>query len=149
VAVHSSPRLRALQTSQAIAEAAGLEVETAQDLDEIDFGEWTGRSFVELDADPAWTIWNTARATARPPCGEAMGEAVARAVDHIEVLACRDWEGTLACVTHCDIIRGVVAHYLGLGFDNLLRFDVDPGSVSTLVIGPQAGRLITLNRECA
>jgi broad specificity phosphatase PhoE len=48
-------------------------------------------------------------------------------------------------VSHSDIIRGVIAHYLGLGLDNMLRFDVDLGSVSTLVVGNWGGRLTRLN----
>jgi broad specificity phosphatase PhoE len=148
-AVHASPTLRASQTAEAIAEAAGVEIEIVTALDEIDFGGWTGRSFTELDGDPDWHSWNAARATARPPAGEAMVEAVARAVGHVEAIARRDWGGAVVCVSHCDVIRGVVAHYLGLGLDNLLRFDVEPGSVSTLVVGAWGGKLVTLNKECA
>jgi ribonuclease H / adenosylcobalamin/alpha-ribazole phosphatase len=148
-AVHSSPRLRARQTAGAIAEAAGAEVEIVEALDEVDFGDWTGRSFAALERDPDWRAWNEARATARPPAGEAMAEAVARAVDHVESVARREWAGAVICVSHCDVIRGVIAHYLGLGLDNLLRFDVEPGSLSTLVVGGWGGKLVTLNKECA
>jgi broad specificity phosphatase PhoE len=48
-------------------------------------------------------------------------------------------------VTHCDIIRGIIAHYLGLSFDNLLKFNVDPGSVSTLMLGPDGGCVTRVN----
>lgn len=148
-AVHSSPRLRARQTAEAIAEAAGVQVEIVAGLDEIDFGDWTGRSFDELEGDPAWTAWNSARASSRPPAGESMREAVVRATSHIEAVGRREWDGAVVCVTHCDIIRGAIAQFLGLGLDNLLRFDVEPGSVSTLVVGEWGGRLVTLNKECA
>jgi broad specificity phosphatase PhoE len=74
-----------------------------------------------------------------------MGDATARAVDHLDVLVNRGWNGTLLCVSHCDIIRGVVAHYLGLGLDRLLAFDVDPGSISTLLLGNWGARLLKLN----
>ena len=76
-----------------------------------------------------------------------MPEAVMRAVGHVEAVARRDWAGAVVCVSHCDVIRGVIAHYLGLGLDNLLRFDVEPGSVSTLLVGGWGGRLVTLNKE--
>jgi broad specificity phosphatase PhoE len=146
-AIHSSPRLRARETAEAIAARLGLQVELADALDEIDFGEWTGRTFAELDGDPVWAAWNTRRAIARAPAGESMAEAVSRAVMHIDRLASRDLAGAVVCVSHCDIIRGVVAHYVGLGLDRILAFDVDPGSVTTLLVGDWGGRLLTLNRE--
>ncbi|HEX8303155.1 histidine phosphatase family protein [Sphingomonas sp.] len=148
-AIQSSSRLRAVQTAEAIADATGASVEIIGALDEIDFGDWTGRSFADLDGDPQWRAWNEIRASARPPGGESMAEAVTRAVAHIEALTRRDWAGAVVCVSHCDVIRGVIAHYLGLGLDNLLRFDVEPGSLSTLIVGAWGGRLVALNKEVA
>jgi broad specificity phosphatase PhoE len=145
--IHASPRLRARETANAIGARLGVEVEVVDALDEIDFGHWTGRSFAELHSDPAWTAWNTQLATARVPGGESMSEAVARAVVHVDRLCAREWPGAVLCVSHCDIIKGVIAHYLGLGLDRLLKFDIDPGSISTLLVGDWGGRVLTLNRE--
>jgi ribonuclease H / adenosylcobalamin/alpha-ribazole phosphatase len=145
-AIHASPRLRAQETARAIADRLGLEVETVDALDEIDFGAWTGRSLAELDTDPRWHQWNAARDVAEAPGGETMRAAVDRAVAHVDAVARREWRGAVLCVSHCDVIRGVIAHYLGLGLDRLLAFDVDPGSVSTLVVGDWGGRLLALNR---
>jgi ribonuclease H / adenosylcobalamin/alpha-ribazole phosphatase len=144
-AIHSSPRLRARETAGTIGAGLGLRVEIVDALDEIDFGEWTGRSFAELEADPRWLHWNTARAAASVPNGETMIEATTRAVRHVETLARRAGSGAVLCVSHCDIIRGIVAHYLGLGLDRLLAFDIDPGSVSTLLVEDSGGRVLTLN----
>lgn len=144
-AVYSSPRERAYYTAREIADRHELKVRIAEDVDEIDFGEWTGLSFDALEGDPDWQRWNEARGTARPPGGESIGEAADRAARALEHIA-HDYPGkTVACVTHCDVIRAVVARYLGLPFDNLLRFDIDPASVSRLVIGEWGGRLVSLN----
>lgn len=144
-AIHCSPRERARQTAEIIGERVGARVQVVDALDEIDFGTWTGRSFDELERDPDWRAWNRARATTRPPKGETMAEATARAAGHLDALIARGWSGTLLCVSHCDIIRGVVARYLGLGLDRVLAFDVDPGSISTLLLGQWGSRLLTLN----
>lgn len=144
-AVYSSPRERAYYTAREIAERHELKVRIAEDVDEIDFGEWTGQSFDALEGDSDWQLWNEARSTARPPGGESMNEAADRAVRALERIA-HDHPGkTVACVTHCDVIRAVVARYLGLSLDNLLRFEVDPASVSRLVVGEWGGRLVSLN----
>lgn len=147
-AVQSSPRLRATQTAMPVAADHALAVQAIGALDEIDFGAWCGLSFDALADDPAWQAWNAARGSAPTPGGETMAQATARAVDHIGGLA--QTSGTFLCVTHCDVIRGVVAHYLGLHADRLLGFDVDPGSVTTIELhGPAAGRLVRLNERCA
>jgi broad specificity phosphatase PhoE len=146
-AVYSSPRERAWYTARDIADPHDLKVQVADDLDEIDFGDWTGRSFAQLEGDEAWQEWNEARGSARCPGGESMAEAVARAVSAIERIAAQQDENRVAAVTHCDIIRGVIAHYLGLPLDNILRFDVDPASVSRLEIGRWGARVQSINER--
>ena len=146
-AVYSSPRERAYYTARAVAEQHELPVLIADGLDEVDFGDWTGMSFDVLEGDPLWDQWNTARSIARPPNGESMEEACRRAVAQIEEIAGNHADQVVAAVSHCDIIRGLIAYYLGLPLDNLLRFDVEPASVSRLVIGGWGARVMTLNER--
>lgn len=144
-AIHSSPRRRALETAGSVAQRTGLPIETVAALDEINFGDWTGRSFDSLEEEPLWQRWNAERGAAVPPSGESMAAATARAVAHVETAATA--QGTTLMVTHGDIIRGIVAHYLGLPLDRLLRFDVDPASLTLLDVTPDGGRLIALNER--
>lgn len=133
----SSPRQRARETAAALSDT----VEVSAALDEVDFGEFTGRTFAALRDDRDWRRWNAERATARCPGGETMAEVVARAVGF--VAACG--EGVTVAVTHADIVRGVVAHYLGLPLDRIFQFDCDPGSMTTLVLEGAGARLVALN----
>ncbi|MDI6837348.1 MAG: histidine phosphatase family protein, partial [Rhizobiaceae bacterium] len=49
-AIHTSPRERCRETAEAIATACGLPApQVAAELDEIDFGRWSGSTFAELD----------------------------------------------------------------------------------------------------
>jgi broad specificity phosphatase PhoE len=146
-AVRSSPRERAYYTAREIAEPHELKPEVDDRLDEIDFGEWTGRRFDALEGDPAWDAWNRQRGSACPPKGESMGQAVARMVVALDEIAAEHDEAVVAVVSHCDLIRGAIAHYLGLSLDNLLRFDVDPASVSRLQIGRWGGRVVSINER--
>jgi broad specificity phosphatase PhoE len=146
-AVYSSPRERAYYTARSIAEAHDLKVEIADALDEVDFGGWTGMSFDDLEGDSGWSAWNEARGSARPPGGESMAEAVDRAALALEAIAAAHGGATIACVSHCDIIRGLIARYLGLPLDNMLRFDADPASVSRLALGNWGARIMTVNER--
>lgn len=141
----SSPRARTRETAAAVAAALALPVEIAAELDEIDFGDFTGRAFAALDRDADWQRWNAERATARCPDGETMGEAVARAVGF--VAGCG--EGVTLCVSHCDVIRGVVAHYLGLPLDRIFSLGCDPGSVTTLSLQGEGAVVVALNERSA
>jgi ribonuclease H / adenosylcobalamin/alpha-ribazole phosphatase len=142
--VLTSPRERARATATALAGATRAPLREEPALDEIDFGDWTGRVFADLDGDPAWDAWNGRRGEARVPGGESMAEAAARAAALVTDLA-QARSGRIALVSHCDVIRGLVATLLGLPLDNLLRFDVAPASVTRLEAGPGWSRLITLN----
>lgn len=146
-AVYSSPRERTYRTAREIAEAHGLKVRIDDDLDELDFGDWAGLEFEELADDPLWARWNEARAAARPPDGESMDEAVDRADSALARMAAEHASSCVAAVTHCDVIRGVLARRLGLSFDHMLRFDVDPASVSRIAIGAGWSRVISINER--
>jgi broad specificity phosphatase PhoE len=144
--VQASPLDRTMETARAIASAAGVSVEPVDALNEVDFGEWTGRDFGDLAGDPLWEEWNRTRGSASAPGGESMVAAQARIVAHLQAVA-RDRDGkTVAMVSHCDMIRAAVAWVLGLSLDNLLRIDIDPASVTRIVLGDWGGRIMTLNK---
>ena len=142
--IHSSPRPRTLQTAEIVAARIGTDLAIVDALDEIDFGSWTGRSFADLDGDPSWMRWNSRRSGACPPGGETMAAAAARITGHIDAVAASGQSHVL-CVSHGDLIRGTIAHCLGMDLDHLLRFDVDPASLSTLAVGRWGTRLTCLN----
>lgn len=147
--LQTSPVQRARETALAIAAGReGLKVDAVPELDELDFSDWSGRSFVELADDPQWHDWNGARATATAPGGESMAQAQARAWAHIEKTAAARAGQTIVMVSHCDIIRAVVAHVLGLSLDHILRFDIEPASISRLAVGPWGAKVLTLNEAC-
>jgi broad specificity phosphatase PhoE len=47
-ALYSSPLGRAMSTAQAIADATGLEIVPLDDLREMNYGRWEGRSFMDI-----------------------------------------------------------------------------------------------------
>lgn len=145
--IQTSPRERAVQTAEAIAHASGARLRVVEALDEIDFGKWTALEFAALEGQPEWDLWNTARATARTPGGESMGEAAARIAAHVDTLTAERAGECIALVSHCDMIRGLVATWLGLSLDNILRFEIAPASTSRLVAGPSGRTLVSLNER--
>jgi probable phosphoglycerate mutase len=78
-AIYSSPLERARATAKAIAERQSLAVHVRDDLSEVDFGEWTGKTFAELEGTPEWRRYNRYRSTAQIPGGEHPATLAARA----------------------------------------------------------------------
>jgi probable phosphomutase (TIGR03848 family) len=144
-AVYSSPLERARETAAALAEPAGLAVETHAGLDEMEYGAWTGCTFAALAADERWRRFNTFRSTTRPPGGETMQEAQVRAVAALVALAERHGDAVVAAVSHADVIKAVVAHVAGVPLDLAYRLEVSPASVSVVTLDAEDARLLALN----
>jgi broad specificity phosphatase PhoE len=125
-AIYSSPQQRALETAEPLAAAQGLRVRVDEALDEIDFGEWTGRAFGELAPDPRWERWNSARADGVAPGGEAMCDVQRRVLHAIEAL---DTEEPVAFVSHGDVIKAAMLGCMNLSLDGIHSLAVEPGAL--------------------
>jgi probable phosphoglycerate mutase len=136
-AIYSSPQPRTRETAAPLAAALGLPVQPAPEFDEGDFGDWQGESFEQLERDhrDAWRHWVERRATSTPPGGEPFAEVQRRAVGGVERLCAAHPQGSVVVFSHGDVIKAVVAHYLGLSLDELERFDIAPASVTIILRG--------------
>jgi probable phosphoglycerate mutase len=78
-----------------------------------------------------------------------MQEAQQRMVDHIERAHAQAPGARIAMVSHGDIIRAALLHYLQRPIDAYHAFEIDPGSVTTLVIDNDGPRVVALNEAAA
>ncbi len=147
--VQSSPRERARRTAIAIAERAAVPCKVACAIDEIDFGDWTGRSFTSLQSDPAWRDWNSNRATSRPPRGEGMLASQKRFLRHIALLHAAHPDGRIVLVTHAEPIRALLLHCLGLSLDEFGRVEIAPATISTIVLDGSRPLIVAMNEAVA
>jgi broad specificity phosphatase PhoE len=131
-AVVSSPLERTRETAEAIAKPHGLVVDIEPRLTEIDCGQWTGMSFEAMRGDPVWNDFHTFRSTLCPPGGETMLAAQLRAIEAMMRLRER-WPGQeLVVVTHGDVVKVVLAHFLGVPLDLFQRIEISPASRSVV-----------------
>ena len=147
-AIYSSPQQRARETAAPLAARLRLPLEIAKEFDEIDFGEWTGRSFSELERDDAacWCQWVAQRSVAQPPGGEAFAQVARRAMAGLDRLRGLHPGKTVLVLSHGDVIKAAVACCLGLSLDDLERFDIEPASVSVLVSSGEGWKLRAVNQ---
>lgn len=148
-AVFTSPQPRCRQTATPIAEAHGQTAIIEAALDEIDFGDWTGRNFAALADDAEWKRWNERRAIGQPPNGEPMAAVQRRMLNWLHRLPLTQPDRTVVAVSHGDVIKAAVAGVLGLTLDAHGRFDIAPASVSAIALWAGGGRVQSLNQAVA
>lgn len=145
-AIYCSPQQRTQETVRALAAKRGLPVGVEPAFDEIDFGDWTGRTFDEVRLQPApWRHWVERRATAQPPGGERFADVPTRAMAGLRELMDRHPDQQVLVASHGDVLKAVVASVLGLSLDHLERFDIAPASISVLAMGTDWAQLKLLN----
>jgi probable phosphomutase (TIGR03848 family) len=145
-AVYASPLERAVQTAAAIARRQRKPVLVHDGLTEIDYGRWAGRSLRSLYKLKAWRTVVTTPSRVRFPDGESLVEAQTRMVRACQDLASRHRNQAILAVSHGDMIKAALAHYLGQPLDLFNRISVAPASVAVIDL-PQAGgpRVVTFN----
>lgn len=145
-AIYSSPIERALETAEPLAAASQLPVTILDGLIEVDFGEWTGMSFDDLAARNDWRRFNDARAMAIVPNGERAADVQSRIMAALDDLRRRHGGHTIAAVSHADVIRSAVLYVAGTSLDHWYRFEISPGSITTITYeGNGAARLLGVN----
>ncbi len=108
-------------------------------------GEWAGSSFEELDGQAEWRRFNALRSVTRPPGGELMLETQARIITELECLRRRHPEQVVAVVSHGDVIKSAIAHFLGAPLDLFHRIEIAPASVSVVGLAENAVRIQRVN----
>lgn len=131
-AIHSSPLERAVETAEAIGRPVNLEVEIDPEFNEIDFGDWTGKSFDALSGDACWHSFNSRRSATRIPGGESFLEVQTRVVREMDTLSLRHANANIAIISHADVIKAAVGYFSGTPIDRLQRMEILPCSVSVI-----------------
>jgi probable phosphomutase (TIGR03848 family) len=140
-AVYASPLERTRETARIVARPHGLRIRTRRGIGEVDYGEWTDEPLGRLRRRKLWATIQTTPSRVTFPGGESIRAAQSRAVETIESLAAEHGDEVVVVVSHADVIKAVVAHYLGMPLDTFQRLVIAPASVTILALpdgGPPA-----------
>lgn len=143
--IFSSPLGRAMETAEPLARDKRVEIQSGVDFGEIDFGAWSGKTFRQLEGDPAWRAFNQFRSGARIPGGESIVGVQARFVGELLRLHAQFPEQGIAVVSHADPIKLAIGYFLGMPIDFFERLEISVGSISVLMLAPWGARLLRLN----
>jgi probable phosphoglycerate mutase len=144
-ALYSSPLERARETAKPTATARRLPVKIHRGLFECDFGEWTGGELKNLAKLPEWSTVQRYPSGFRFPGGESFLEMQTRTVSAVAEIAGRHPGQVVACFSHADPIKAVVAHCLGTHLDLFQRIVISTCSVTAIMFTPGGPMVLTVN----
>jgi probable phosphomutase (TIGR03848 family) len=145
-ALYASPLERTVETAEAIQQYhTHLTIQHNREIGEVQYGDWEGKEIAALRRRKMWGVVQEYPSRARFPKGEAMRDVQTRAVNEIERLVTQHPRQMIVIVSHADLIKMVIAHYLGMHLDNFQRIVVSPASITTIQLGHSRPFLVTIN----
>ena len=144
-ALYCSPLERCCETADAILAGRKLTKQIVDGLGEVKYGSWQGKTFRSLVKTPLWRTVQLVPSQATFPGGESLLAMQARGVLAVEEIRKKHKTGTVAIVTHADMIKALVAHYLGLHLDLFQRVHVETASLTAIAFAGPFPRLVRLS----
>lgn len=135
-AIYSSPLVRTVETAESIVKHhPKLTIQEHNGIGEVGYGQWQGKKLSTLRRKKLWGNVQHFPTRVQFPDGETMRGAQARMVDTIEELQTQHPRQTIVLVSHSDMIKMTVAHYMGVHLDLFQRIMISPASLTVLSLG--------------
>jgi len=145
-AVYTGTLARARESAEILAEAWGAEILEEPRLDESGYEKWVGMTYHELRGDRDFDLYVRRPTESRFSDGEGMAGIQERALAAVERIASEARGVKTALVSHADVIKPVITHYLGMDLDAMHRLAVANASVTVLDLGyPGSPRIRYMN----
>jgi len=145
--IFTSPMGRCIATGAAIAAACGIDAEICQDLNDIDYGAWTFKTFADAKKeDPAlFAAWLATPHLVRFPGGESLQDLAARAANALRFVLARPGDDTIVLVGHDSMNRILLLQCLDLPLSAYRRIAQDPCCLDEIDLGPGGIRIRRVN----
>jgi probable phosphomutase (TIGR03848 family) len=148
-AIYSSPVTRCVETAEIIAQTLNQQIRPLPDMGEVRYGKWEGKKIKKLSKKKLWFVVQFFPSRMRFPGGEALREVQFRAIQALESLndGYAD-EDIVIVVSHADVIKLVLAHYLGVHIDLFQRIGLSPASASVIQLSSRGTvRVLRINDD--
>lgn len=132
--VYTSDLKRAYETAVAITDGKSLPLVVRAGLREINFGEWEGLSWEEIEArDPATaSAWFANYPLQSAPGGESFEDYRSKVEDELTALLKEADRECMAVVTHAGFIRTALVNILDIPEKSMHKIELDCGGVTAL-----------------
>jgi broad specificity phosphatase PhoE len=142
----SSPLPRARQSAQIIATGIGsIAVSEDPELSEVQYGRWEGMVFDDLIQDPEYVRYRERPLDHPTPGGETILHVQTRGVEAIARAIGANPGKRILFVSHGDIIRTVLTHFMGLDLAQFRRLRIDNATFSGFQLAGDFAEIKFLN----
>ena len=127
----TSPLARARQSAEIIAAGVGgVPIAEDQQLSEVQYGRWEGMVYDELVDDADYLHYREHPLDAPTPGGETIAQVQSRGVEAVRRAIANNSGSRILFVSHGDIIRTVLCHFMRLELAHFRRIRVDNAAFS-------------------
>lgn len=146
-AIYTSPMGRCVETGRAISAAVGIEAETLQALNDLNYGDWHWKTFDEVKAaEPAlFYRWFVAPELVRFPHGDSLSDLVARTSDAVRHAADHHPDACVVFVGHDSVNRAILLQALAQPLSAYWRITQSPGGISEIEVEGDLVRVLRMN----
>jgi len=122
----SSPLARAVQSAEIIARGVGgVDILTDERLEEVRYGSWEGKTYHQLVKDESYINYRRTPLDSVTPGGETIRQVQERGVAAVDAAVTAHRGKRILFISHGDIIRTVLCHYMVLDLRHFHRLRVD------------------------
>ncbi len=130
--IYSGTLRRTGETARILASAWGAEIIEEPRLDESGYDKWVGMRYSELAGDPDFEMYQKRPTLSNFSSAEGMKDIQRRGLDAVARIQEESDGQRAALVSHSDVIKPVIAHFLGMDLDAMHRLAISNASVSLL-----------------
>jgi broad specificity phosphatase PhoE len=123
----TSPLVRAMESAEIVAGEIGVDVSTDADLEEVRFGRWQGLTYDEIRGEAEYRAFMADPLANRTPGGETILDVQRRGLAGLERIAPGE---NVLFVSHGDIIRTTLCHFLAIPVTEFRRVRIDNCGIS-------------------
>ncbi len=142
----TSPLVRARQSAEIIAAGLnGAQIVEEPQIAEVRYGRWEGMTYHELIDDQDYIRYRKSPLQSPTPGGETIEEVQQRGVEAVKRFLSANGGQRVIFVSHGDIIRTVLCHFMGLDLKHFHRIRIDNAAVSAVHIAGEFAEVKFLN----
>jgi broad specificity phosphatase PhoE len=142
----TSPLVRARQSAEILAAGlGGVEIVEEADIAEVLYGRWEGMTYHELIDDEHYITYRKSPIEHPTPGGETIPEVQARGVAAVMRTIEQHPGKRVIFVSHGDIVRTVLCHFLKVELQHFHRIRVDNAALSAIQLAGEFAEIKFLN----
>jgi glucosyl-3-phosphoglycerate phosphatase len=144
--VISSDLRRASESATIIADAFGRDIHCDRRLREMNFGEWDGRSWTDIERDdgPRFLDWMDRWVDLAAPGGESAADVALRADEWIAETPMKS-DDSIIVVSHAGWIRAVLCRMLGRDLARMFEIPIDYARATIVEVTPAGSAIVAAN----